>query len=137
LADVNPLIGDVIANFITNAIKYGPADSEIVVAIKKENSNYRISVADKGEGIEDKYKAAIFNRFTRLEKGAIKGSGLGLAIVKKIVELHSGRVWVENNSPKGSVFLVEVPQKLGSGIGIKENKVEVEKGDNRPRVENE
>jgi len=120
LANVNPLIGDVIANFITNAIKYGPADSEIVVAIKKENGNYRMSVADKGEGIEDKYKTAIFDRFTRLEKGAIKGSGLGLAIVKKIVELHNGKVWVENNSPKGSVFIVEIPRRLEVSNEIKE-----------------
>jgi len=82
------------------------------VAIRKENGNYRISVADKGEGIPDKYKTAIFDRFTRLEKGAIKGSGLGLGIVKKIVELHNGKVWVENNSPKGSVFIVELPQKV-------------------------
>jgi len=104
LASVNPLIGDVIANFISNAIKYGPANSEISVGIKKKNGKYRISVADKGEGVEDKYKTAIFDRFTRLEKGAIKGSGLGLAIVKKIVELHNGSVWVEDNSPRGSVF---------------------------------
>jgi len=111
-ATVNPLIGDVIANFITNAIKYGPVDSEIDVAIRKENGGYRMSVADKGEGIPDKYKTAIFDRFTRLEKGAIKGTGLGLAIVKKIVELHNGKVWVEDNSPKGSVFVVEIPKRL-------------------------
>jgi len=111
-ASVNPLIGDVIANFITNAIKYGPANSEIVVGIKKEKGKYRMSVADKGEGIPDKYKTAVFDRFTRLEKGAIKGTGLGLAIVKKIVELHNGKVWVENNSPKGSVFIVEIPRRL-------------------------
>jgi len=129
-AMVNPLIGDVIANFITNAIKYGPSDSEIDVGIKKENGNYRMSVADKGEGIPDKYKTAIFDRFTRLEKGAIKGTGLGLAIVKKIVELHNGKVWVEDNPSGGSVFIVEIPEKLEVTKEIKirtEAKKEVDK----------
>ncbi|MCH7568914.1 MAG: HAMP domain-containing protein [Nanoarchaeota archaeon] len=108
-AAVNPLVGNVISNFISNAIKYGSANSEIVVGIKKESSSWRMWVADEGEGIPDKYKKAIFNRFTRLEKEAIKGSGLGLAIAKKIVELHNGKVWVEDNSPKGSVFFAEIP----------------------------
>ena len=108
----NPLIEDVSANFISNAIKYGPPDSEIVVGIKESGSNWRMFVADKGEGIPDKYKKAIFDRFTRLEQGAIKGSGLGLGIVKKIIELHNWKVWVENNSPKGSVFIVELPRSI-------------------------
>ncbi len=108
LALVNPLIGDVFSNFLSNAIKYGPKNSEIVAEIKERGLNWRISVIDKGEGIVDKYKKAIFERFTRLEKGAIKGSGLGLAIVKKIVEVHKGKVWVENNPRGGSVFIVEI-----------------------------
>jgi len=109
-AIVNPIIGDVFANFITNAVKYGQEKTDIIADIKKYGNNWRISIANKGEKIPDKYKKAIFDRFTRLEKGAIKGSGLGLGIVKKIVELHNGKVWVEDNSPKGSIFIVELPK---------------------------
>jgi len=109
-ATVNPLIGDVFSNLISNAIKYGKEKSDVIVGIKQSGFSWRISVANKGEKIPDKYKKAIFERFSRLEKGAVKGSGLGLAIVKKIVELHNGKVWVEDNSPKGSVFVVEIPR---------------------------
>ncbi len=52
----------------------------------------------------------IFERFTRLEKGAIKGSGLGLAISKKIVEAHNGKIWVRDHKGGGSVFYVLVPK---------------------------
>jgi len=109
-AIVNPLIGDVFSNLISNAIKYGKEKSDVIVEIKQSDSLWRISVANKGEKIPDKYKKAIFERFSRLEKGAVKGSGLGLAIVKKIVELHNGKVWVEDNSGGGSIFIVEIPK---------------------------
>jgi len=133
-AIVNPLIEDVIANFITNAIKYGPADSEIAIGIKKSGSSWRMWVADKGEGIPDKYKTAIFDRFTRLEKGAIKGSGLGLAIVRKIVELHNGKVWVEDNPGGGSTFIVELSRRLGTKSKIK-TKIEAQKEADKSKEE--
>ena len=110
-AVVNPLIQNVFSNLIDNAIKYGPENSEIVVMIKKDGANWKVSVSDKGEGILDKYKQSIFERFTRLEKGAVGGSGLGLAIVKKIVEVHDGKVWVEDNFSGGSIFYVSFPIK--------------------------
>jgi len=109
-ATVNPLIGDVFSNFISNAIKYGKEKSDVIVEIKQSGSNWRISVANKGEKILDKYKKTIFDRYKRLEKGAIKGSGLGLAIVKKVIELHKGKVWIEDNLKGGAVFVVELPR---------------------------
>ncbi len=57
-----------------------------------------------------KYKKAIFERFTRLEKGAVKGSGLGLAISKKITEAHNGKIWVGDHKGGGSIFYVTVPK---------------------------
>ncbi len=102
-------IREVFTNLISNAIKYSPENSKIEIEVKKMNDSIRILVKDYGIGIPDKYKQKIFERFERVKKEGIKGSGLGLAIVKRIVELHNGRVWVEDNKPKGSIFIVELP----------------------------
>ncbi|RMF91420.1 MAG: PAS domain-containing sensor histidine kinase [Methanobacteriota archaeon] len=109
-ASVNPLIYDVFSNLITNAIKYGPENSQVKVAIEDAGGDWKVSVADRGPGIPDEHKGAVFERFKRLEKGAVKGSGLGLAIVKKVVEIHRGRVWVEDNPGGGSIFCVTIPK---------------------------
>jgi signal transduction histidine kinase len=109
-AVVNPLIQNVFSNFISNAIKYSPEKTEIVAGIKKKNEDWLVYVEDRGEGIPAKYKKAIFERFTRLEKGAIKGSGLGLAISKKIAEAHNGKIWVRDHKGGGSVFYVLIPR---------------------------
>lgn len=110
-AEVNPVFRDVIANLVSNAIKYSPENSIIELEAREENDSIVIACKDFGIGVSDEYKDKIFDRFERAEKTAIKGSGLGLAIVKRIVDLHRGKVWVEDNKPKGSVFLVKVPKK--------------------------
>jgi PAS domain S-box-containing protein len=110
LAMVNPLIYDVFSNLIGNAIKYGPSDSTVNVSMGEKDGKWRITVADKGGGIPEKQKEAVFDRFKRLEKGSVKGSGLGLAIVKRVVKAHDGRVWVEDNPGGGSLFAFELPK---------------------------
>ena len=111
-AEVNPCIEEVFSNLISNAIKYSPENSEIELEILDEGEHLRIRVRDQGPGIPDEYKQEIFDRFRRLEKRR-SGRGLGLAIVKRIVELHNGEVWVEDNSPRGSVFNVRIPRRRG------------------------
>ena len=69
-----------------------------------------VQVRDFGKGIPDKDKPLIFTRFTRLKKEGVEGSGLGLAIVKRLVDLHKGRIWVEDNPAGGSVFCVRLPK---------------------------
>ncbi len=105
---VNPLIYAVFSNLLDNAIKYGAKNSEVIVKIKEDGSNWKISIADNGDGIPDEEKKAIFNRFKRIQKGAVRGSGLGLAIVKRVVKAHKGRVWVEDNPGGGSIFFVQL-----------------------------
>ncbi|MFQ5800896.1 MAG: ATP-binding protein, partial [Candidatus Hydrothermarchaeales archaeon] len=107
---INPLIYDVFSNLISNAIKYGPEDSEVVAGIENVGKNWKISVVDNGPGIPDEHKKAIFDRFKRIKKDAVKGTGLGLAIVKRVVKAHKGRVWVEDNPGGGSMFIVEIPK---------------------------
>jgi signal transduction histidine kinase len=125
-AVVNPLIQNIFSNFLSNAIKYSPEKTEITAGIKKKNGNWLVYVEDRGEGIPAKYKKAVFERFTRLEKGAIKGSGLGLAISKKIVGAHNGRIWVGDHKGGGSIFYVTVPKVHVGSVkpllkGAKEN----------------
>jgi signal transduction histidine kinase len=112
-AVVNPLIQNVFSNFISNAIKYCPEKTEIVVGIKDKGKDWLVYVEDRGEGIPAKYKRAVFERFTRLEKGAVKGTGLGLAISKKITEAHNGKIWVGDHKGGGAVFYVLIPKVHG------------------------
>ena len=86
----------------------------IEVAIFKDGSECCISVTDTGIGISDEAKKKIFERFYREDKTrsrASGGNGLGLAIGKNIVSIHNGKITVENNKPKGTVFEVRLPMK--------------------------
>jgi signal transduction histidine kinase len=107
--EVDELIKDVFLNLISNALKY--SKDEVVVSALDLGDRVRVSVSDYGPGIPDEHKQAIFERFWRLDKSGVKGTGLGLAIAKSIVELHGGRIWVEDNSPRGAVFIVELPKR--------------------------
>jgi len=108
---INPLIRDLFQNIISNAIKYGPDNSNVAIKIEDDGMEWKVSVADKGEGIPDEHKESIFERFTRIEKGIVKGTGLGLAISKKVTEVHNGRVWVEDNPSGGSIFYIAIPKR--------------------------
>lgn len=109
-AMVNPIIENVFSNLLDNAIKYSPSGSKVEVDIIESNDHYRIYVKDWGYGIRDEDKEKLFTRFQRVDKKGVKGTGLGLAIVKRIVILHGGRAWVEDNPEGGSVFYVEIPK---------------------------
>lgn len=109
-ARVSPFIEDVFSNLISNAIKYSPENSRVVVGIEDDADKWRISVKDNGEGIPDENKEVIFERFRRGDKKGVEGTGLGLAIVKRIVELHKGKVWAEDNPQGGSIFYVTIPK---------------------------
>jgi len=110
-ARVHFTIEDAFANLLSNAIKYSPPDTVVTIDIQDKGGHYLVSVADQGEGVPDEYKALIFERFRRGGKTGVKGTGLGLAIVKRIVDVHRGRVWVEDNPGGGSIFYVELPKR--------------------------
>jgi PAS domain S-box-containing protein len=102
----------VFQNLIGNAIKYRRAEAEaphIRIEAVQEGSNWRISVADNGQGSEAEYASAIFEPFKRLHGKNIKGSGIGLAICKRIVERSGGRIWAESVPGQASTFFFTVP----------------------------
>ena len=102
----NPMIGDVFENLLSNAAKYGPAGGAVWVRIDEDGAKWRASVTDSGEGIPDADKDKVFRRFERLSKGSVKGTGLGLAIAQRIVDLHGGRIWIEDAPGRGARFCV-------------------------------
>jgi PAS domain S-box-containing protein len=108
----NKIIEEVFANIMSNAVKYASSGKRIVLDCEEREGCWNIRFTDFGEGIEDRDKTVIFDRFQRMEKKGVKGSGLGLAIASKIMELHNGRIWVEDNPEGGAVFVVEIPKHL-------------------------
>jgi PAS domain S-box-containing protein len=104
----SPLIREVVWQLLSNAIKYGPRDSAIEVAVSA-GPRVRLEVRDRGLGVPAEGRERIFRRFESMDKGPITGNGLGLAIVRRVVDLHGGKVWVEHNPGGGSVFVAEFP----------------------------
>ncbi|MEE8168390.1 MAG: PAS domain-containing sensor histidine kinase [Candidatus Hydrothermarchaeales archaeon] len=111
LAEVSSFFRDVISNLLSNAIKYSPKEKKVVIEVQDEGRDWEIRVKDNGQGIADDDKATLFDRFKRIEKGGVKGTGLGLAIVKRIVRLHHGEVWIEDNLEGGSIFCVRISKR--------------------------
>lgn len=95
----------VLINIIDNAVKAMEGRGEIEISVKID-SKLTVEVADTGPGIEDDLKEILFLPYFSKSKD---GTGLGLAIAKKIIEGHGGYISVHKNSPKGTVFRIEVP----------------------------
>lgn len=108
-ARLHPLVEHVFENLLANAAKYAPEGSTVTIDVAPESGAWVVSVADQGAGIPDEAKEAVFERFRRLDKAGVKGSGLGLAIARRIVDIHRGRLWVEDAPGGGAVFRVRLP----------------------------
>ena len=103
-------------NLISNAFRYTPKNGKIVIRVVEEKENVRIQVEDSGVGIAKEYHDKIFERFFELslnnkpDNDYNKGTGIGLSIVKNIVDLHKGKIFVDDNTGNvGSVFSVLLP----------------------------
>jgi len=114
----NPvLLRELVRNLVDNAIKYTPPGGVITIeCFSPHNDKYPglavLSVRDTGIGIAAEHLPHIFDRFYRVDKGRSReqgGTGLGLAIVKSIAETYGGRVIVESEPGRGSVFSVLLP----------------------------
>ena len=104
-------IEQVIINLLSNAIKYSPGANEVNVTVSAADNKALVAVRDFGLGITRDQQERIFNRFYRVEDMAahISGLGIGLFISKEIISRHNGRLWVESEPGKGSVFFFEIP----------------------------
>lgn len=106
------LIEQALINLIDNAIKYNPEKSHIVIETQTGESEIVLNVSDNGPGIAKEHLNRLFERFYRVDKGRSRklgGTGLGLAIVKHIVMAHKGKIEVQSQPKKGSVFSIHLP----------------------------
>jgi signal transduction histidine kinase len=104
----------VLANLLSNALKYSPDGGTIRVSGQVQGPAVVVSVHDEGIGIDAEDRQRIFERFYRVDDSAARktpGSGLGLYLAKAVVEAHGGRIWVESGpGGKGSIFRFSLPQ---------------------------
>jgi len=105
-------IGQVINNFLTNAVKYSPKGKNIDISCKESHGNIQVSVKDQGIGIKPQDQEKLFDRYYRIESvqnQTISGFGLGLYLSAEIIHRHKGKVWVESEMGKGSTFYFSLP----------------------------
>ena len=104
----------ILQNFLSNALKFSPEGSQVVLRSRDAGMEYRLEVQDQGIGISPQDQAKLFSDFVQLDAGTAKqyqGTGLGLALCRKIAEAHGGRVGVESRPQEGSLFYVQLPKK--------------------------
>ncbi|GJM21282.1 MAG: hypothetical protein DHS20C15_11970 [Planctomycetota bacterium] len=109
-------VRQVVRNLISNAVKYSPEGTTILVAIESDEAAFRVSVEDQGIGIPEAELDSVFERFAMSSrKSGAGGTGLGLAISRQIVEAHRGRIWAENRSGQsGTRVVFEIPLQPAS-----------------------
>lgn len=103
----------ILTNLIDNACKYSEANTTIEITTAFANSdNILISVKDEGVGIKQEDIEKVFDKFVRLENhltSKTQGNGLGLYITKNLVESMSGKIWLQSEPDKGTIFSLEFP----------------------------
>jgi signal transduction histidine kinase len=101
----------VVLNLVGNAIKFSDAGA-VTIKASSTNGSFTVAVQDNGPGISKADQGKIFEEFQQADNSATKkkgGTGLGLSISRRIVELHGGKLWVESELGKGSVFSFTLP----------------------------
>ena len=106
----------ILFNLLSNAVKFTPEGGQVQVMVKEINGaqDIEISIRDTGIGIKPEDLPRLFKEFSQLASAYDKkyeGTGLGLALTKKLVDLHGGRIWVESEFGKGSLFAFVIPVK--------------------------
>jgi signal transduction histidine kinase len=105
-------LAQALRNLLRNAIAHTPENGLVELSVQAEGGRLRFVVDDDGPGIPVQQRAAIFDRFHRLDGGRSRdagGAGLGLAIVSAIASAHGGRVWAEGAPAGGARMVLEIP----------------------------
>lgn len=106
------IIERIVLNLLSNAVKFSNQGSSILVNIKDKDTMIEVIVKDNGIGLESDKLEVIFERFAQVDKSLTRnheGSGIGLSLVKSLVELIGGKITVESEYGKGSIFTIILP----------------------------
>ena len=107
------MLGTILRNLISNAIKYTNPEGEIIVTAKQMNNGLLVSVTDNGVGIGSGDILKLFRidqNHSTVGTQNEKGTGLGLILCKEFVDKHGGKIWVESEVGKGSTFYFTIPK---------------------------
>jgi signal transduction histidine kinase len=104
-------IAQVVANLVSNALKFSPVDAPVTVTVEHRQHGARVSVSDRGPGIPVEARGRIFERFgqAHVATARTRGTGLGLGIARSIVELHGGSIGFETAVGQGTTFWFDLP----------------------------
>src|SRR5262249_17683538 len=108
-----PRLQQAVWNLLSNAVKFSTNGGTVQVVLEKTDTHARVSITDKGIGIDPDFLPHVFERFTQADGSSTRsygGLGLGLAIVRHIVELHGGLVRASSSGKgRGATFTIELP----------------------------
>jgi two-component system phosphate regulon sensor histidine kinase PhoR len=107
-ADRNRL-HDIFINLLSNAFKFTPDGGKVLIIASQKGDDIFHEIRDTGIGIPEDKLQKIFEEFYQVESNKHGGTGLGLSIAKRVIEEHGGRIWVESQPGKGSVFYFTLP----------------------------
>ena len=114
----------VLANFISNAAKFSPPDSTIILSVEDIHNIVRVSVIDCGPGIPDEFRTRIFQKFSQADSSDTRqkgGTGLGLAICKEIIERMGGKIGFTSEVGNGSTFYFDLPSEESARLSVINN----------------
>ncbi len=112
MADPDRLM-QVVANLLSNAAKFSPPGSDVLIRVRPGSTTVRIEVEDSGAGVPEEFKVHIFAKFAQADASATRhfeGTGLGLSIARKLTEAMGGSVGFDSIVDQGSVFYIELPR---------------------------
>jgi signal transduction histidine kinase len=105
---VETLLHRMIANLIHNSIKFSDMNKIIFISLVEDKYDVILTIKDQGIGIQKEKMVKVFQRFYKSEGST--GHGLGLPMVKQLVKVHSGTITLTQNSPQGSIFIINLPR---------------------------
>lgn len=98
-------LNQVLFNLVKNAIEASKSGQKIEISLENDEENILIKIADKGEGIPEKNQEKIFQPYFTTKS---QGTGIGLFQARKVVEAHQGRLFIDSNKTKGTIFIVQL-----------------------------
>ena len=102
----------VVANLLSNAVRYTPAGGHIAISLQQHNGSVQWSIKDNGLGIPKPAQSRLFEKFYRADNVLTmeaEGTGLGLHLVRLIVQQAGGRIWCESEEGEGALFAFTLP----------------------------